>query len=63
MQSKITKHSAFTTLNGINKEMGLYEQRIMDISEEEVEILHQHNGISGKIVWTWSKPFKAKGKQ
>ena len=41
---KQKKHSAFTTMNGINKEMKVYEQWLMDIPEFECEILFQHNG-------------------
>jgi len=41
---KQKKHSAFTTINGINKEMKVYEQWLMDIPEAECEILFQHDG-------------------
>ena len=52
---KTKKHSAFTTINGINKEMKVYEQWIMDIPESECEILFQHDSKVGRDMFVYTK--------
>ncbi len=49
------KHSAFTTINGINEIMRIYEQLIMSLDEEGVNIAFQHNGTKFKDVFIYSK--------
>ncbi len=47
-------HPGFTRINGINSEMSIYEQLIMDVSEEDVEIVNQINSKAGRIVFVYS---------
>ena len=53
----ITKHNAFTNLNGINGSMGIYEQLILNFDEEGVEIVVQHNGKKGIVSMVFQEPF------
>lgn len=52
---KSKKHSAFTTINGINNIMGLYEYLITAIGE--IEIVFQHNGRKGKITVVFTENY------
>lgn len=38
------KHSAFVTIDGINKVMGLYEQLILEFHYQRMAVVFQHDG-------------------
>lgn len=53
---KRKRHSTFCIINGINSVMNIYEQLILQIPEEDVEIVMQHYGDYGLIAFVYTNP-------